>query len=207
MIKASVARSLDITIDKSSQQALQADGVTPLTVVGETHINLSRANKSLALDALVVEDLNVDILAGTTFLIANDVSVRPANGVKLEFKTRKLSTTDQALIAGLQSGTKVLLTSSKLHSKPSFPTSPSPSHVRQTTYGYIVTDASVTKRGLGATLYVTSNDHDLYLAGFFSAKLRKHQVTWLPCEIEALCIAAAVKHFSPFNIECTMPVF
>ena len=51
MIKASVARSLDITIDKSSQQALQADGVTPLTVVGETHVNLSRANKSLTLDA------------------------------------------------------------------------------------------------------------------------------------------------------------
>ena len=78
MIKATVARSLDITIDKSSQQALQADGVTPLTVVGETHINLSRANKSLTLDALVVEDLDVHILAGTPFLIANDVSVRPA---------------------------------------------------------------------------------------------------------------------------------
>ena len=46
----------------------------------------------------------------------------------------------------------------------------------------------------------TRNDH-LYLAGFFSAKLRKHQVTWLPCEIEALCIAAAVKHFSPFIIQ------
>ena len=37
----------------------------------------------------------------------------------------------------------------------------------------------------------------LLLAGFFGAKLRKHQVTWLPCEIEALCIAAAIKHFSP----------
>ena len=54
--------------------------------------------------------------------------------------------------------------------------------------------------GLGATLYVTRNDH-LHLAGFFSAKPRKHQVTWLPCEIEALCIAAAVKHFSPFIIQ------
>ena len=53
---------------------------------------------------------------------------------------------------------------------------------------------------LGATLYVTRNDH-LHLAGFFSAKPRKHQVIWLPCEIEALCIAAAVKHFSPFIIQ------
>ena len=65
---------------------------------------------------------------------------------------------------------------------------------------WIVTDGSVTKRGLGATLYVTRNNH-LHLAGFFSAKLRKHQVTWLPCEIEALCIAAAVKHFSPYIIQ------
>lgn len=38
----------------------------------------------------------------------------------------------------------------------------------------------------------------LNLAGFFCAKLRKHQVTWLPCDIEALSIAAAIKHFSPF---------
>ena len=35
------------------------------------------------------------------------------------------------------------------------------------------------------------------------AKLRKHQVTWLPCEIEALCIAAAVKHFSAYIVQST----
>ena len=65
---------------------------------------------------------------------------------------------------------------------------------------WIVTDGSVTKRGLGATLYVARNDR-LHLAGFYSAKLRKHQVTWLPCEVEALSIAAAVKHLSPFIIQ------
>ena len=65
---------------------------------------------------------------------------------------------------------------------------------------WIVTDGSVSKRGIGATLYITRDDK-LRLAGFFSAKLRKHQVTWLPCEIEALCIAAAVKHFSPYIIQ------
>ena len=65
---------------------------------------------------------------------------------------------------------------------------------------WIVTDGSVTKRGLGATLYVTRQDH-LHLAGFYSSKLRKHQVTWLPCEVEALSITAAVKHFSPFIIQ------
>lgn len=36
------------------------------------------------------------------------------------------------------------------------------------------------------------------LAGFFSAKLRPNQRQWLPCEIEALAIAAAIKHYSPF---------
>jgi hypothetical protein len=40
------------------------------------------------------------------------------------------------------------------------------------------------------------------LAGFFNAKLRKHQVTWLPCEIEALSIGAAVRHFAPYIIQC-----
>ena len=65
---------------------------------------------------------------------------------------------------------------------------------------WVVTDGSVSKRGLGATLYVSRNNK-LLLAGFFSAKLRKHQVTWLPCEIEALSIAAAVKHFSPYIIQ------
>ena len=65
---------------------------------------------------------------------------------------------------------------------------------------WIVTDGSVTKRGIGATLYV-SRDQTIRLAGFFSAELRKHQVNWLPCEVEALGIAAAVKHFSPFIIQ------
>ena len=65
---------------------------------------------------------------------------------------------------------------------------------------WIVTDGSVSQHGIGATLYISRNDK-LRLAGFFSAKLRKHQVTWLPCEIEALSISAAVKHFSPYIIQ------
>ena len=40
----------------------------------------------------------------------------------------------------------------------------------------------------------------LHLAGFFSAKLRGSQTTWLPCEVEALSIATATKHFSPYII-------
>ena len=67
---------------------------------------------------------------------------------------------------------------------------------------WIVTDGSVTRQGIGATMYV-SRENKLLLAGFFSAKLRKHQVTWLPFEIEALSIAAAIKHFSPYIIQST----
>ena len=65
---------------------------------------------------------------------------------------------------------------------------------------WIVTDAAKKTGGLGATLYVSRNGKPR-LAGYFSAKLRKHQVTWLPCELEALSIAAAIKHFSPYMIQ------
>ena len=67
---------------------------------------------------------------------------------------------------------------------------------------WIVTDGSVKMSGLGATLYIL-RDKKLHLAGFFSAKLKKHQASWLPCEIEALSIAAAVKHFAPYIIQAT----
>ena len=62
---------------------------------------------------------------------------------------------------------------------------------------WIVTDGSVKQCGIAATMYALRNDQ-LVLSGFFNAKLRKHQVNWLPCEIEALCIGSAVKHFSPY---------
>lgn len=65
---------------------------------------------------------------------------------------------------------------------------------------WIVTDGSVKMHGLGATLYAL-RDKKLLLAGFFSAKTRQHQVTWLPCEVEALSIASAIKHFSPYIIQ------
>lgn len=66
---------------------------------------------------------------------------------------------------------------------------------------WIVTDGASVGTGLGATLYI-SRDGKLKIAGFFSAKLRKPQSGWLPCEVEALSIAAAVKHFSPFIVQC-----
>ena len=61
---------------------------------------------------------------------------------------------------------------------------------------WIVTDWSVKNRGIAATLYI-HRAGKLYLAGFFNAKLRKHQVTSLPCEIEALSISAAICSHHP----------
>ena len=70
---------------------------------------------------------------------------------------------------------------------------------------WMVTNGSITRRGLVATLYVSCSSR-LHLAGFYSGKLCKHQVNWLPCEVEALSIAAAVKYFSPFIIQSLHPM-
>ena len=78
MIKASVARQVGAIIHKTRQTALQADGITPLIVVGEVHFNVNRDHVDLHLDALAVEELDVDILAGTPFMALNDISVRPS---------------------------------------------------------------------------------------------------------------------------------
>ena len=58
----------------------------------------------------------------------------------------------------------------------------------------------VKNKGIAATLYA-HRDGILRLAGFFNAKLHKHQVTWLPSEVEALCIGAAIRHFAPFIVQ------
>lgn len=52
--------------------------MTPLNIVGETHLTLTRGHFDIRLEALVVDDLDVDILGGIPFMSANDISVRPA---------------------------------------------------------------------------------------------------------------------------------
>ena len=78
MIKTSVANYIGAPIQKSEQKALQADGVTPLSIAGETHLMLSRNGVNLKLEALVVNDLDIDILAGIPFLTINDIGLRPS---------------------------------------------------------------------------------------------------------------------------------
>ena len=65
---------------------------------------------------------------------------------------------------------------------------------------WIVTDGAVRNHGIGSTMYVTRDDKPC-LAGFFSAKLRERQMTWLPCEVEALSISSACTHFGPYIVQ------
>jgi hypothetical protein len=50
---------------------------------------------------------------------------------------------------------------------------------------WIVTDGAVKNYGIGATQYAT-RETKLLICGFFSAKRRGRQVSWIPCEIKAL---------------------
>ena len=78
MIRASTAKEFNMPITPASQMARQADGVTPLDVTGEVHCRLTRGASSFRLNALVVRQLDVDVLAGNPFMVSNDIAVRPA---------------------------------------------------------------------------------------------------------------------------------
>ncbi|CAC5384474.1 HSPG2 [Mytilus coruscus] len=77
-IHASFADYIGFTITKSNHSALQADGVTPLNIVGECHFTLSRDGIELQLEALEVNDLDVDILTGIHFMSSNDIAIFPS---------------------------------------------------------------------------------------------------------------------------------
>jgi hypothetical protein len=78
MVRAAVASHIGLPVTPASQMAQQADGCTPLTVVGETHCVLSRGSRTFQLDALVVDKLDVDFLAGSPFMDINDIGIRIA---------------------------------------------------------------------------------------------------------------------------------
>ena len=78
MIRLSATRCLGAHMTPSSQSAHQADGSSPMKVVGETRLTFSCDTNKFHFDGLVVENLDVDILAGTPFMSSNDISVRPA---------------------------------------------------------------------------------------------------------------------------------
>ena len=78
MMRESTATRLSAEIKPSSQSAHQADGSSPLAVVGELRLTFTRDSKSFLFKGLVVRDLDVEVLAGTPFMELNNISVRPA---------------------------------------------------------------------------------------------------------------------------------
>ena len=69
---------IGLPITPVSQMARQADGVTFMKVRGEVHCELVRGDHTFQLDALVVDKLDVNILAGVPFLALNDITTKPA---------------------------------------------------------------------------------------------------------------------------------
>ena len=62
---------------------------------------------------------------------------------------------------------------------------------------FLVSDGCNSPAAVGGTLYIKRGDK-FYIGGFFSAKVKKQQLLWLPCEIEALGINLSINHFSNF---------
>ena len=65
---------------------------------------------------------------------------------------------------------------------------------------WIVTDGAQILPGLGAAMYITRGSQR-HLARYYSAKLHKRQLGWIPCETEALAITIAVSQFSPYFVQ------
>ena len=78
MINESTARLIHAPITPSFQSAVQADGHSELSSTGETRINLTFHNKTFSLEALVVKNLDGDVIAGIPFLSEHDITLKPS---------------------------------------------------------------------------------------------------------------------------------
>ena len=68
MIRASTVVNLNGKISPTNQSAHQTDGSSPLKVIGETKLCLSRDSHTFFFEGLVIENLDVDVLAGIPFM-------------------------------------------------------------------------------------------------------------------------------------------
>ena len=73
LIKYSFAKRIDLPISETSHTASQADGKTKLHACGETHVVLARGDIKFTLQAVVVKELDCDILAGMPFMRDNNI--------------------------------------------------------------------------------------------------------------------------------------
>ena len=105
----------------------------------------------------------------------------------------------EACVAGKESKDKIVWTESMIKSfksaqtalkNPKTITLPKPDDQL-----ILVSDASNSPAAVGSTLYIKRKDK-YHIGGFFSAKVAKHQLLWLPCEVEALGITLSINNFS-----------
>lgn len=68
IVRASAARLYGFPITPASQIARQADVVTLMDIVGEVHCSVIRGDLTFELGALVVQHLDVEVLAGNPFI-------------------------------------------------------------------------------------------------------------------------------------------
>ena len=78
LAKEEKVRALGLKILPTSHRAVQVDGKSTLKVVGEVHTLFTRGTTVLPFSALVVAGLVTDFLAGTNFIIENDVTISMA---------------------------------------------------------------------------------------------------------------------------------
>ena len=75
-----LCKKLKLKISPNGQLAQLGDGCTLLASVGEIDLTFTRDKWSIRFRAIVVEKLNTEIYGGMTFMVDNDISVRPKTG-------------------------------------------------------------------------------------------------------------------------------
>ena len=127
------ANQFNLKLHPTIHRAVQADGETPLKVLGEVNTTFSRGDSDLHFEGLVVQNLGIDIIGGTDFHINNDISTRMAantitiNGKKVvqaststELEMDRLETNSQA-VSGYKKSQASTRKSSSTRSAPRLP--------------------------------------------------------------------------------------
>lgn len=76
MIHHSVVKQLGLPLASSSQSVDQAEGLSLRQIIRETRLTFTRNQRDFTFEGPVVENLNVDVFAGTPFMEENNVAVR-----------------------------------------------------------------------------------------------------------------------------------
>jgi len=75
MIRYSTIKRLRSEVIPSARSVHQANGSSPLKVLGETWISFTWNGGELQFEGLAARNLHVDVVPGTPFMEANDVTI------------------------------------------------------------------------------------------------------------------------------------